>query len=107
MALVAAGDLPADDDALRELARLRSPVLVYLLDAGFQVTFSSDGSPPGPLPPGIAEAVQSMRSFLDAGEPAAASLADSRIIRAERLLGASDATAFVVFIEQIGKPSES
>lgn len=102
-----AGDLPADDDALRELARLRAPVLVYLLDAGFQITFSSDGTPPGPLPAEVDEAVQAMRASLDAGEPGAGALPGSRIVRAERLVGDSSQTAYVVFIELVGKPTES
>jgi hypothetical protein len=104
---VTAGDLPADDDAMRELARLRSPVLVYLLDAGFQITFSSDGTPPGPLPAEVDEAVHEMRASLDAGEPAAAVLPGSRIVRVERLIGESAETAYVVFIELVGKPTES
>jgi len=102
------GDLPADDEALRELARARSPVLVYLLDADFQVTFSSDGSPPGPLTAEVDEAVQAMRSILDDGEPAAAALPGSRIVRAERLIGdSSEKSVYVVFIELVGKPEDS
>lgn len=98
-----AGDLPADDDALRELARLRSPVLVYLLDVDFRITFSSDGTPPGPLPDEIHDVVRQMRTSLDAGESAAAALSDSRIVRAERLVGESSATAYVVFVELLSK----
>ena len=102
MVLVTAGDLPADGDALRELARLRSPVLVYLVDADFQITFSSDGRAPGPLPDEIDGAARVLAGALEAGEPATAQLADGRILRAERLVGASTATAYVVFIEQVG-----
>lgn len=89
------------DEALREVARLRAPAVVYLLDASFSVTFSSDGTPPGQLPAEVDLAVQSIRAKLEAGEPATAPLGADRIARGERLVGRSSDTAYVIFVQQV------
>lgn len=90
-----------DEETLRELARLRTPAIVYLLDAAFSVTFSSDGTPPGPLPAQVDLAVQAIRPSLEAGEPAAAALGANSIVRGERLIGTSNNTGYVIFVEQV------
>lgn len=94
-------ELPPSDAQL-ELARLRTPVLVYILDADFRVTFSSEGDSRDSSSSEIEQAVREIGPALEAGEYVALPLDQSRILRAQRLVGHSQ-IAYAVFVEQIAR----
>ncbi len=94
-------ELPPSDAQL-ELARLRAPNLVYILDAEFRITFSSEGDLPNSAASDIEQAVREIGPTLETGEYAAWPLDQTRIIRAQRLAGQSS-TAYVVFVENISR----
>jgi len=94
-------ELPPSDAQL-ELARLRAPALVYILDADFRITFSSEGDSGSTTALEIEQAVREIGPSLETGEYAAWPLDETRIIRAQRLSGQSS-TAYVVFVENTSR----
>jgi hypothetical protein len=94
-------ELPPND-ALREVARLRAPVLMYILDADFRIAFSSDGDVNAAEAPQIEEAVRAIAPSLETGESAVWPLDESRFLRAQRLVGHAS-NAYAVFLEPIGR----
>ncbi len=94
-------ELPPSDAQL-ELARLRAPLLVYILDAEFRITFSSEGDARSAPAAEIEEAVREIGPSLETGEYAAWPLDSTRILRAQRLAGQSS-TAYVVFVESVSR----
>lgn len=96
-----AAELPPSDAQL-ELARLRAPALVYILDADFRITFSSEGDSGRATASEIERAVREIGPSLETGEYGTWPLDQTRIIRAQRLAGQSS-TAFVVFLESISR----
>ena len=94
-------ELPPNDAAL-EVARLRAPALVYVLDEAFRVTFSSGDDLATPAAQEIGEAVRAMQTALDQGDPATWQLDQTRVLRAQRLVGDAT-TAYVVFVESFSR----